>query len=204
LSGLLARLLVPGLFGAEIVDVGQSVEIHPEEEIHVARAGPVRRRDFALGRFCARAALSPLGFGQAEIPKAESGAPIWPPGLLGSITHTQGYAAALAGRAREFICIGVDAERVGGIGEELWPRLFLGAEREQLSAAKNSPLNATLLFSAKEACYKAWQLKAVPDFRDIHIALQKESFVAIHAGQTLKGCHVAEDDLVLTMAFARR
>jgi 4'-phosphopantetheinyl transferase EntD len=204
LSGLLARLLVPGLFGAEIVDVGQPVQLHPEEEIHVARAGEVRRRDFALGRSCARAALKPLGFGQAVIPKAQAGAPVWPPGLLGSITHTKAYAAALAGRSRDFCLIGVDAERVGGIGEDLWPRLFSGAEREQLLMTRDRSLMATLLFSAKEACYKAWQLKAAPAFRDIHIALEEDGFVAAHADQTLKGRYAVKDDLVLTMAFAPR
>jgi len=184
--------------------VGQSVEIHPEEQIHVAQAGQVRRRDFALGRFCARAALTPLGFGQAVIPKAEAGAPVWPHGVLGSITHTKAYAAALAGRSQDFRFIGMDAERVGGIGQELWPRLFSGAEREQLSPAKDKSLKATLLFSAKEACYKAWQLKAPPAFRDIHIALEQEGFVGAHAGQILKGRYAVEGDLVLTMAFALR
>jgi 4'-phosphopantetheinyl transferase EntD len=200
----LARLLVPGLFGAEIMDVGQPVKIHPEEEIHVAQAGEVRRRDFALGRYCARVALTPLGFGQAVIPKAQAGAPVWPHGILGSITHTKAYAAALAGRGQDFCFIGVDAERVGGIGEDLWPRLFSGAEREQLLATKDKPLKATLLFSAKEACYKAWQLKAAPAFRDIHIALDEDGFVAAHAGLNLKGRHAAKGDLVLTMAFAPR
>lgn len=200
----MARLLVPGLFGAEIVDVGQLVEIHPEELIHVARAGQVRRRDFALGRFCARAALAPMGFGQAVIPKTETGAPLWPQGLVGSITHTKAYAAALAGRSQDFCLIGVDAERVGGVAEDLWPRLFSGAERQQLLATNEKSLKATLLFSAKEASHKAWQLKAAPAFRDIEIALEEDGFVAAHAGHTLKGRHAVEGDLVVTMAFAPR
>jgi len=204
LSALVARLLAPGLSGAEIMDVGQVVAIHPQEEVHVAQSAERRRRDFALGRFCARAAMAPLGHGAAAIPMGEGGAPHWPDGLLGTITHTKAYAAAVAGRTRDFSGIGVDAERVGGVSEELWPRLFAAAEREQLLAAQDRSVKATLLFSAKEACYKAWRLKAPPAFRDIHIALEERGFLATHAGRTLQGHHVVEGDLVLTAVWVLR
>jgi 4'-phosphopantetheinyl transferase EntD len=204
LTGLLPQLLAPGLHGAEIWDVGQDVVIHPQENRHVGHAAEKRRRDFALGRACARAALSPLGHGEAVIATGEAGAPVWPGGIVGSITHTKGYAAAIAGEASRFDGIGVDAERVGGVGEELWPRLFTGAERAQLMTQQGRDLAATLLFSAKEAAYKAWALKGALTFRAIEIVLEEGSFTASRSGGSLRGRFGLADDLVLTLAWIPR
>lgn len=93
-QSLLARLLMPGVAGREIEDVGQPVVIAAEETALVAKAGEKRRRDFTLGRFCARAALAQLGGDGEVIGQGRSGAPHWPDGFCGSITHTAGYAAA--------------------------------------------------------------------------------------------------------------
>jgi len=201
--GLVARLLVPGIFGAEMDDAGQPLAFHPEEEPFVAKAAPKRRRDFVLGRACARAALAELGHGGAMISMGEGGAPLWPVGIVGSITHTSGYAAALAADARLFSGIGVDAERVSGVTEELWPRLFDTAERDHLMGLDDASraILATVIFSAKEACYKAWALKGVLAFRDIHIAPDEGGFTATRSGEILRGRFVVEGDLVLTAVW---
>ncbi|HEX2760306.1 MAG TPA: hypothetical protein VHM27_07320, partial [Rhizomicrobium sp.] len=111
----LTAILAPGLFGAEIEDRGQPVLLPPPENALVEKAAPKRRREFALGRACARAALEKLGHGGAVIGRGSNGAPLWPQGITGSITHTRDYAAAVVGEARHFSGIGVDAERVGGV-----------------------------------------------------------------------------------------
>jgi 4'-phosphopantetheinyl transferase EntD len=201
LTGLIARLPAPGLFGAEIWDEGQDFALHPEEAIHVAGAADRRRRDFALGRACARTALEGFGHGSAVITKGEDGAPLWPPGIIGSITHTQGYAAALAGERRNFAGIGIDAERAGGVGRDLWPRLFSPAEQEQIEHHVDPLLAATLFFSAKEASYKAWALKGAPGFRDIEIVLEDGGFIAGRAQARLKGCYAVDKGIVLVAAW---
>jgi 4'-phosphopantetheinyl transferase EntD len=58
-----------------------------------------------------------------------------------------------------------------------------------------------LLFSAKEAAFKAWRLKGALAFRDIAIALQEDGFAADHAGRHLRGRYAVEGDLVLTLAW---
>jgi 4'-phosphopantetheinyl transferase EntD len=204
LIALVARLLVPGLYGAEIWDEGQAVTIHLEEEIHVARSAEKRRRDFALGRACARAALAELGHGGAAIGKGENGAPLWPRGVTGSITHTQGYAAALVGESSRFAGIGIDAERTGGVTRDLWPRLFSPSEQQQLGTHANPLLAATFLFSAKEACYKAWTLKEALPFREIEVALEDGGFVATRADTRIRGRHVVERGVVLVAAWTER
>jgi phosphopantetheine--protein transferase-like protein len=201
--GRVARLLAPGIFGAEMGDTGQPVALHPQEEPFVAKAAPKRRRDFALGRACARAALAQLGHGQVPIGMAEGGAPLWPAGILGSITHTKNYAAALAAEARLFSGVGVDAERLGGVTQDLWPRLFDAAERDHLMGLDSASrmVFATMIFSAKEACYKAWGLKGALVFRDIHVVPEDGGFTATRSGEVLHGRAVVEGDLVLTAAW---
>jgi 4'-phosphopantetheinyl transferase EntD len=201
--GLVARVLVPGIFGAEMEDAGQPLAPHAEEEIFVARAAPKRRRDFVLGRACARAALAGLGHGGAVIGQGEGGAPLWPAGIVGSITHTSGYAAALAAEARLFSGIGVDAERVGGVTQDLWPRLFDAAERDHLMGLgeESRAVMATLFFSAKETAYKAWRMTGALAFRDIRIAPDADGFIAAQSGRTLRGRYAVEGDLILTAAW---
>jgi 4'-phosphopantetheinyl transferase EntD len=202
LTGLVSRLLAPGLSGAEIWDEGQPVAVHPREEVHVARSAQKRRRDFALGRACARAALGGFGHGDAVIAKGEDGAPLWPPGIAGSITHTGGYAAALTGK--NFAGIGIDAEQVGGVTQDLWPRLFTAAEQDHLRTGSDPLLAATLLFCAKEASYKAWALKGALVFREIEITLEEDGFIAARADARLSGRYAVEEGLVLAAAWTPR
>jgi 4'-phosphopantetheinyl transferase EntD len=194
LSSLVARLLTPGLSGAEIMDRGQAIALHPDEAHHIALSGDSRRRDFALGRHCARAALAQLGHDQAVIGRDISGAPLWPPGVTGSITHTRGYAAALAARTDRIRAIGLDAEHVGGVTEDLFARLFTPAERAALAYSQTSALTATILFSAKEAFFKTGLAGPHLMFQQIGIVLEGDGFRA----NGYRGRFTVENDLVLT------
>jgi 4'-phosphopantetheinyl transferase EntD len=200
---LLARILVPDLHGAEIEDAGQPVILPAAEQALVQKSVPKRQREFALGRACARAALEKLGRGEAVIGRGANGAPLWPDGITGSITHTKGYACALAGAAASFSGIGVDAERVGGVTRDLWPRLFDARERDQLMALDGigQSVMATLFFSAKEACYKAWGSEGPLSFQDIQITPHDGGFAAHRAGASLEGRYALEGDLMLTAAW---
>jgi len=201
LTGLVTRLSVAGLSTAEIWDQGQSIALHPGEELHVAGSADQRRRDFALGRACARAALEQLGHGDAVIAKGDNGAPLWPEGIVGSITHTKGYAAAAVGRSCDFAGLGIDAEQVAGVTRDLWPRLFTAVEQERLRAHPDPLFAATLFFAAKEAGYKAGALKGPPAFREIEIALERDGFVATSAEASLPGVYAVDKDVVLTAAW---
>jgi len=200
---LLAAILDSGLFGAEAEDRGQPVFLPAPEAALVEKAAPKRRREFALGRSCARSALQKLGHGGAVIGRGTNGAPLWPEGVIGSITHTRDYAAAIVGEARRFSGIGVDAERVGGVTEDLWPRLFDDAERDHLMGLREAGRGhiATLLFSAKEACYKAWGGVGVLAFREIRVTPEGDRFTAVRAREILQGRYAVSGDLMLTVAW---
>jgi 4'-phosphopantetheinyl transferase EntD len=201
--GLVDRILAPGICGAEMEDAGLLVTLHPDEEVFVAKAAAKRRRDFALGRCCGRAALAQLGQPGAAIGIGEGGAPLWPAGIVGSITHTAGYAAALVADARRFGGIGVDAERVGGVTQDLWPRLFDTVEHDFLTGLENESraVIATLLFSAKESAYKAWRMKGALAFRDIRITPEADGFTAAKMGEVLRGRYAVAGALMLTAAW---
>jgi len=201
---LISRLLVPGLSGAEIWDEGQAIALHPDENIYVAGSADKRRRDFALGRAAARAALAGLGHGNDVIARAGDGAPRWPRGILGSITHTKGYAAALIGASRDFANVGIDAERTGAVTEDLWPRLFSSAELERLLKQADPMLAATLLFCAKEASYKAGAQKGVLAFREIEVSLDADKFVAAGRAARLIGRLDVQNGVVLAAAWHER
>jgi len=198
--GLLARLLAPGLFGAELVDTGQSLPLHPEEEQLVADAAEKRRRDFALGRTCAHAALAQLAQRSGPLLRGQDGAPCWPAGLAGSITHTRGYAAALVARAADFSGLGVDAERIGGVTRDLWPRLFDADERNYLAQRSDADRAATILFCAKEACHKAGR-ERVLSFHDLQVRLADDGFAARRGAEQFQGRFVSDRDLMLVVAW---
>lgn len=200
---LMSRILAPGIFGADIEDTGQPVLLAPEEEALVAKAAPKRRREFALGRSCAHKALAALGHDNAVIGRDVHGAPLWPHQVVGSITHTSGYAAALVADARRFSGVGVDAEQLGGVTPNLWPRLFDAEECRHLIGLDidGQKRAATLFFSAKEACHKAWGIKSALVFREIHIAPKDDGFVATRRDQNLEGRYAIAGGLIVTAAW---
>lgn len=169
----LEALAPPGSVVVALADHGQPLDLPPGEAQLVAGSVEKRRRDFALGRTCARAALARLGHDGWVLGRAPSGAPLWPAGIVGSITHTKAFAAAMAAPADRFRAIGIDAECSGGVDDRLGRRLFTDGERAWLSGQNDEgrPALATLLFSAKEAYFKAFHpLEGwMPDFRQVEV-----------------------------------
>jgi phosphopantetheine--protein transferase-like protein len=205
----LSRIVPPGIVVAEIEDVGQPVAFHPDEAGYVEKSGDKRQRDFALGRLCAHAALAQLGFADTAIAQGGNGAPVWPEGIAGSITHTKGYAAALAGRTDMYLGIGVDAEWIGGVTENLYSRLFTATERAHLAMRNMAGRrrDATLLFSAKEAVYKAWNVLAGGErisFQEIDITLNDGDFSAMLAAGPVTGRFITNGELAVTAVWLPR
>jgi 4'-phosphopantetheinyl transferase EntD len=130
-----------------------------EEQALVGRAVEKRREEFATGRACARAALERLGHQPAPILSGERGEPLWPEGVVGSITHCDGYRAAAVAPSSELCSIGIDAEPHAPLPEGLLGDIAWEEELPHLSDL--SRLDPAvhwdrLLFSAKESVYKAW------------------------------------------------
>jgi 4'-phosphopantetheinyl transferase EntD len=182
--GLLATLLPAGVVAVDIMDDGQVIALRPGEAAMVAGAGDKRRRDFALGRHCAHLALARLGMTATAMLSSPQGAPLWPDGIVGSITHTHGYAAAIAAPRALYRGLGVDAEPVGGVTEALHARLFDAEERERLMAMAPEARaeTAAIMFGAKEAHHKATSPAAPLRFRDLQVTLTGPEILVRDAG----------------------
>ena len=118
-----------------------------------------RRREFATARECARTALAELGVAPVPILRGERGSPVWPDGIVGSITHCAGYRAAAVAYATQVITIGIDAEPNHPLPDGLIDVILLPRERSQLQLLATERSDVCwdrLIFSAKESIYKAW------------------------------------------------
>lgn len=133
--------------------------LFPEEEALVAGAVEKRRREFATGRRCARLALSALGHAPRPLLSGPRGAPVWPAGVVGAISHCDGYRVAAVARDTDLAALGVDAEPALPPPDGVLEAVSLPQERADLARlAREQPAVpwGRLLFSAKESVYKAW------------------------------------------------
>ncbi|MFG2812571.1 4'-phosphopantetheinyl transferase [Streptomyces sp. NPDC048410] len=150
--------------------------LYPEERLLVARAVAKRRGEFTSVRVCARRAMEKLGTPPAPVPTGERGAPIWPDGLLGSMTHCDGYRGAALARSGDLASLGIDAETHEPLPDGVFDAVSVAAERDRhraLAAARPGVHWDRLLFSAKESVYKAWfpLARAWLDFSEADIEL---------------------------------
>ncbi|WP_185723324.1 4'-phosphopantetheinyl transferase [Burkholderia cenocepacia] len=124
----------------------------------IRRSIPKRQREYVIGRLCAREAVRRLrpGF-DSNIPTGSDRQPLFPAGITGSITHTDDFAAA-ACRPMEDGLLGIDVERVmtPERAAEVVPAVSSTDELGLDGWNDTLPLvRATLVFSAKEAAFKA-------------------------------------------------
>jgi 4'-phosphopantetheinyl transferase EntD len=156
---VIEQILPNAVAAVEASDDGRTVALFPEEEAMVARAVEKRRREFATGRDCAHRALEALGGAAGPVLAGNRGEPVWPPGIVGSIAHCHGYRGCAVAAATDLAAIGIDAEPHEPLPEGLVERMVAAEERSGLTElARAEPAIAwdRLLFSAKEALYKAW------------------------------------------------
>ena len=156
---MIEEILLPAVAAVEEFGDRADAVLFPEEEAVIGRAVEKRRREFTTGRACARAALARLGQPPVAILRGERGAPDWPAGIVGSITHCAGYRAAAVARATEVLAIGLDAEPDQPLPDGVLNAISLAAERASLEGLARSapgPNWDRILFCAKESVYKAW------------------------------------------------
>lgn len=155
---MIERILPPAAAAAELFG-DEPGELFPEEEAAIARAVGKRRREFTSVRVCARRALAALGQPPAPLVPGERGAPHWPAGITGSMTHCDGYRGCVAARTADLASVGLDAEPNDVLPDRVDRVVVLPAERAHVAALAASCRAVCwdrLLFSAKEAVYKAW------------------------------------------------
>jgi 4'-phosphopantetheinyl transferase EntD len=153
---MIERVLAGGLEAAEHTGPPLPSPLHPSEEAGVAGAVPARRAEYAAVRECARTALRRLGFGEVAVPAGPDRAPVWPAGVVGSMTHCEGYRAAAVGRAHAWVGVGIDAEVREPLPADVTALVLSPQERAVLTRTDPALCPDRVVFSAKESVYKVW------------------------------------------------
>jgi 4'-phosphopantetheinyl transferase EntD len=209
---LIAQLLPAGVVSAELQGEDAHGYLLAQEAAQIRGAVPSRLREFTAARSCARQALRELGLPETAILRGRHREPLWPPGVVGSITHCPGYRAAAAAKIADALAIGIDAEVHEELPANVLERVSIPEERAWLSGAPEGVHWDRVLFSAKESLYKAWfpltrrRLsfdQAVLNFEPDTGAFEARLRIAPVSGLQLSSCTFAgrflvRDGLVLT------
>jgi 4'-phosphopantetheinyl transferase EntD len=214
---------MPGIFSIASLVPGSAVvaeltgcrigQLLPEEEAALGKVSHTRRRDFTLGRECARQALSRLGLEARPILPAATRAPLWPAEICGSITHCEGYAAAAVARKADIRAIGIDAECRQDLADGILERIAGLDEREWIRKADPQIPWGLILFSAKESVFKAWfpLIETWLEFKDLRLefdpatttfrAILLRRVSSFDEAVELTGRYHVDDQFVRTSAF---
>ncbi|WP_221923002.1 4'-phosphopantetheinyl transferase family protein [Corynebacterium parakroppenstedtii] len=207
--------------------------LHPQERAYVGDAVPLRRAQFADARACARNALTDLiGHDHADtvIAKGERGMPLFPHGIVGSLTHTTGFRAAVVARTNTLKSIGVDAEVAKPLPDGVSNVVLTPRDLQNIAAVrqhgqqdvqhnKSDPrfsstekILETVVFSAKEALYKSWfpLTHVFLDFAEADIELRHDGTLtaSVHhdaacgtAPRTIRGRWMVSSGYVVTSTW---
>ena len=177
------------LFSEKIVVSGgehrfQPEELYPVEAEKVRNAIDRRCREFASGRGYARLALERLGIAPCPIPVGVHRQPIWPDGVVGSITHCADYCAAAVGWQKDFASVGIDVEVYGALDPSLAEMIATSRELSFIVDRSASDVSAVLsaVFSIKESVFKClFPLTGVfLDFHDIEVEFEDDGTFCAH------------------------
>jgi 4'-phosphopantetheinyl transferase EntD len=204
--------LVPATVTTVASRADLSIGLFAEELRALGRAVDGRRREFETGRACARRALAELGLPALAVASGPHGEPLWPDGVVGSITHCAGYRACAVGRTQHVRAVGIDAEPDAPLPAGVLATIAGPAERRALDAHGDGPCWDRVLFSAKEAAFKAWFALTARTlgFEDavLHIDPRRGTFDAqllVHGPvRALHGRWATADGLVATAVVVTR
>lgn len=139
-------------------DLDDGTGLFPEERAAVAAVVDERRREFSTVRVCARRALARLGVPAVPLVPGPGGAPRWPTGVTGSMTHCAGYRASAVARLQDAAALGIDAEPHQALPPFVADRITTPAERNRMRLLRHQAPHVhwdRLMFCAKESVFKA-------------------------------------------------
>ena len=172
------------------------------EKALVANAAPIRQIQFASGRVAARDALRKLGESVVTLQIGSMREPLWPEGIVGTITHTNRWALAWVARQSHHVGLGVDLEHATQLPDRAWSMILSEAEQRWTKSCTDRQLAATVLFSVKESIYKAVfpTVRRFVDFDEIELAFDPDDrLIARPAAQLsaeLRGLQLQSDFII--------
>lgn len=204
----LVTLLEARLKGAVAVGSALVSEVSvPFADEILPNASAGRVAEFQAGRRAARRAMAALGVKPVSIPMASDRSPIWPSGLVGSISHCKGACLAVVSHADRIRGLGLDVEPMVDLPPDTWGIVLRPEEISAIGA--DAGKLALQIFVAKEAVYKAQYpiSKCLFDFQTIRILFVEAGFTAefitdvprFPKGTLLSGVFVETDDILAAL-----
>jgi 4'-phosphopantetheinyl transferase EntD len=200
-----ATVCLSGFVGPGNVDA-----LLPQERRHLQGMSDGRIAEFAAGRATARRALDTLGFSGHALDRRQDRSPVWPDGVVGSLSHAGALSVAAVARRDAIFAIGIDIESIGRVREKLWPMVFVAREVEAIESRPPTERAAlaSILFSAKEAYFKfeypTWGEWL--DFTDVAARMVSESELTVAPLKEsrvppARGLYAVADDVVCVCVF---
>lgn len=152
-------------------------KLFAEEFALVENAVAKRQHEFAAGRMLARRAMSSLGVAPSAILRDTRGAPIWQEGYVGSISHSQGMAAAVVARRKAVRGVGLDMEcRTRPFPWQALDIVIVPREKTWLCELPQHwrEIAAFCMFSAKESIIKCLYSAGLPLFYFTQVTVQMD------------------------------
>jgi enterobactin synthetase component D len=145
----------------------------------LAAAVEKRLADYLAGRIVGRHAMAALGFAPGDIAIGKNREPIWPKGISGSISHSDGQVACIATTQPAWL-MGIDVEKimVPTTAESVANQILNPDEKGMLVQISDSPsVSCTVVFSAKETLFKA-----LYPYAKVFFGFEAASIVSVRQG----------------------
>ena len=115
-----------------------------------------RKAEFLAGRICVREALKRLEYPIIDVGIGPFRDPLWPEGIVGSITHTENFACAILEHSDQLCSIGIDSQQIidRGIESEIVDQVLSREEQEKFFPSSTFANGVAIAFAAKEAFFK--------------------------------------------------
>ena len=171
LARAIEAMSVPGiLVDHRLIADGDELALLPTEIPAFAGSVLKVRRASGAARIVARGLLPRFGREPHAIPKSTAGMPVWPEGIVGSLAHDAVVAVAAMAARRDFQSVGIDIEPAEPLAPDLLSIVATARERDGI---EDDPFRGRLLFSIKEAIYKAvYPLdRTFLDHHDVEVSL---------------------------------
>lgn len=187
--------------GCRLIREGDEAHLLPGEALSIPARQPAMRRASGAARWIAHGLLADIGFNDFAILRTPSGAPVWPEGMTGSFAHDDEMAVAAVAPVSHIRSLGIDVEPAQPLPEDL---VALVATHADVTDAVDRDLAGRILFSAKEAVYKAvYPLdRRILGYEDIAVDL-KAGFATTATGRRARLAYcVAPRVVVLAFVIA--
>jgi 4'-phosphopantetheinyl transferase EntD len=171
------------LIDHRLIAEGDEQALLAEERSAFARSVVKVQRASGAARIVARELMRRAGVAPQPVVKLTGGMPTWPDGIVGSLAHDATVAVAALARCYDYLSLGVDIEPAEPLAPDLLDMVATAGER---AGMQDAPLDGRLLFSVKEAVYKAaYPLDRVfLDHHDVEVDLAAQT-ATIRNGRTI-------------------